>query len=372
MPELQFSRLLIAELPFTMNLPDGEYRVQVNSTVFPLRLRQEHGALSLDEGRHQLIPMTAVTPANSARVTHLRTLVELRATRSVAASEVKQADTSELIQSLARRLISERRTLLSGQELLAQAEAELLALNTSGREALTEHVSRALHSRTLFPTPTHDDFVRAANELVRHYMVEFEDQFAEEVSLHHLASSWTSGVIQVLECNDVILDSVHYAGKIPPILKRPWLKHPPERIDQFRSRLDSGMPPDPVDLLLVRARSFLERGATRSAIIEASAALESSVSRRIRAAFIANGLSVEDASKRLSDTQRFSERCKSLMKNATGTSLAAANPALWERVVKHRDNFRHKVTHDETEPSEKDAEDVIEDFAALIRIVKSI
>ena len=370
MVELIFGRLLIAELPFMLNLPEGDYPISSGGSVITLRVCQEHGALAIGGASYRLVPLSEIPPEHAERVTALRTLLQFRETRSVTPGDVAQAPERELIQAVARQLITDRLTPLAGTELLAKAEADLRALDPVARKALAESVSRRLHAAQLFPVATHQVFVSAINTLVRHYMVEFQDQFAEEVVLHHLASSWTGGVLQVLECDGDLLDSVHYAGKIPPVMKRPWLKHAAERVERLRAVLVSGATPDPIELLVVRAQSFLERGATRSAVIEASAALESAVARRLRSGLLGMGLTPEEAARRLSGTQRFSDRCKALMTEVTGRSLATADPALWQRVVKHRDNYRHKVTHDDSEPPQEAAQQAVHDFAALARIVR--
>jgi hypothetical protein len=203
-------------------------------------------------------------------------------------------------------------------------------------------------------------------------MVEFEDPFAEEVVLHHLASTWTRGVLQVLRCEDLLLDSVHYAGKIPAVMRRPWVIHPPERIGRLRTALSHGVPVDPIALLAIRAYAFLERGAARSAIIESSAALETAVARRLQAGLIARGLTEQAALARLSQTQRFSERSKLLMREVVGKSLAEVDPALWQRVLDHRENYRHKIAHDDSDPPAAAAEDAVRDFIALAKLAQQL
>jgi hypothetical protein len=371
MTTLTFTRLLIGELPFMLNLPTGAYSLPLEGDTVTLNLLQEHCAVSDGGQAYRLLPTAQVPADRIASATALRTLVQLRESFLVDPMEIQPPPDDELVGALAREQIS-RGAGLTGQELLDSARVDLTKLDAEARGFLVATVARKLHARRLFPPEKHELFISAVNTLVRHYMVEFEDPFAEEVVLHHLASMWTGGVLQVLQCDGALLDSTHYAGKIPPVMRRPWIIHPPERVERFRTALADGLPVDPIALLAARAFAFLERGATRSAVIEASAALETAVARRIGGGLLALGSSEQDASTRLSTTQRFSDRCKTLMREVTGQSLAHVDPPLWERVVKHRENYRNKVSHDDSEPPMAGAREAVQDLVALARIAQRL
>jgi hypothetical protein len=366
---LTFSRLLIAELPFMVNVPTGVYPVLIDDQLFPLEVLQEHCAMSTGPQRFALLPVTKVPTDRLGSVVELRTLIQHENVQAVASEDVPPPTDDDLISALASKKVTSG-AALTGQELLAQAAIELQGLSPGDRAPLADEVGRRLHARRLFPIETHEQFVAATNTFVRHYMVEFDDPFAEEIVLHHLASTWTRGILQALRCDGSMLESTHYAGKIPPIMRRPWVNHPTERVDRMRDALATGRPVDPILLLAIRAHALLERGATRSAVIEASAALESAVARELKGLLIASGLTEQAAAARLNQTQRFSERCKSLMREVTGRSLAEVDAGLWERVVKHRDNYRHKVTHDDSEPSRSAAAAAVNDFVALARLAR--
>ena len=373
MAGLTFGRRLLAELPFVLNVPEGEYSVAVGGDVVTLHIGHERGALGLGGSKQSIVRVCDVGVEDLPRLTLLRTLVEHREQRTVDVGEVVPATEEQLVQAIARQLITSYATTLGGPTLVAEAAANLDALGPTERAVLATRTARQHHAGKLFRVASHESFLAAINALVRHYMVELQDHFAEEVVLHHLACTWSGGVLQVLDCEGDFLDSVHYSGKIPPVMRRPWLIHPPDRIERLKASLASGAAPDPIDLLAVRAQSLLERGATRSAVIEASAALESAVARRLRAGLLARGLTEHEAATKLQNTQRrFSDRCKSLMMEVVGKSLAAVDASLWQRVVNHRDNYRHKVTHDDTEPPPQAAQEAVKDFVALARIARDL
>lgn len=76
---------------------------------------------------------------------------------------------------------------------------------------------------------------------------------------------------------------------------------------------------------------MLNRGANRSAINEASAAMDLSVSRKIRQGYRKKGMLDVDitALLRKRENQNFETRAKELLKDATGQSAAAFDAAAW-------------------------------------------
>lgn len=371
MSTITFSRLLLAELPFMVNLPSGEYVVRLESESMTLNLVQESCAIPGPNRSFHIVPVSKAPPHTRGTLTELRTLVEQREAVTCSPEELTEPDLTAIVQHLSSELVTAG-TALQGEELTSFARTQFEESPADAQAELKAWLARKLHARSIFPISQHTRFVSAVNHLVRHYMIEFGDPFAEEVVLHHLASTWTRGVMEVHQCDDVLLESFHVAGKIPPIIRRPWVLHPPARVEKFKSRLGSEADVDPVELLGARARSLLERGATRSAIVEASAGLEAAVARRLRSGLLSAGESEVDVDTTLKATQRFSDRCKSLMRKATGKSVPEVDLPLWERVVKHRDNYRHKITHDDSEPAEDVARQAVEDLVALAKLVKTL
>jgi hypothetical protein len=222
----------------------------------------------------------------------------------------------------------------------------------------------------LFPASDLNYFITSVNTFIRLYMTHFDDFFVEEVTLHHLGSTITRGILIIHKCEGQKIYNVSEVHKIPPMMRRPWYNHPKEKIESFSTKLKDGNLPDSVQLLAVRAKAFRERGAFRSAIIEASAALETAVARRIRSDFISKGKNEEEVKTILNENQRFSDRCKKIMKMSSGFSAAEIDPPLWERIVKHRDNYRHKIAHSDIEPSKTEAEEAVSDFISLAQQIR--
>jgi hypothetical protein len=156
------------------------------------------------------------------------------------------------------------------------------------------------------------------------------------------------------------------------MMRGQWFDYGQPAVAGFRAALQNGTPPDSVQLLFVRARALLERGAFRSAVIEASAALETALTRKIQQSLTVAGFSAARISAELKARERFGDRAKSLLKKATGTSAATLDGGLWQRVLQQRDHFRHGVAHSDLEPTKQNAEKAIDDFAKLARLIEQI
>lgn len=60
------------------------------------------------------------------------------------------------------------------------------------------------------------------------------------------------------------------------------------------------------------------------------------------------------------------------MHQATGKRVADLDNKIYTTVLGHRDKYRHGIAHADVEPSPKDAEQVIQDFERLRKIVEGI
>lgn len=371
---MQFQRTFMVELPFMLNIPAGEYEVSVGADKHTFAVIQDQWAIPTKaEGQlsYLFVPTSALTGLQSgATPVPLRTVVCETETTEVAAGDVISPTEDQLAEEFSQRLIRSRTTTKTGADLLDEAKEMMKALNEAELEQLTTLTSLKLTARSLFPTGASEDFLKALNTFIRIYMAHFTDFFVEEVTLHQLGSTTTQGILNVFSCDNSQFDAVSVCGKIPPIMRKPWLNHPAAKVTEFKTRLQSGADPDSLELLAVRAMGLLERGAHRSAIIEASAALETAVARRIKKDMMAAGTSEQDADDFLHQNQRFSDRAKSILKDKSGFSAPEIGNALWERIVNHRDTYRHKISHSDAEPPKAEAQAAVNDFVSLARSVR--
>jgi hypothetical protein len=375
-----FSRLIQGELPFVLNIPDGPYRVQMGDCPYDLEILQGRVAVA-DNAESMLVgTVEELRPRLGDRwdalYKHdLRTIVRHQDEVPLDREELPTPD-EEPLHIAAQQHLMRHNAVRPGDpaQLQETARRALAELNAHDRAAFVVDSSVRLAGERLFRPRDVEGFCRAVNVLVRLYMATFNDLFVEEVTERLFSGTAFHGVYVATFCNGQRLDTSRHAGRrFPFILRRPWLQHPHADVERFRARLGSDPEPDPVTLLGVRARSFVMRGGYRSAMIEASAALDLCLKRKIRSGFIAQGKSDAeiDALLNLKENRHLDQRAKKVLKDAVGTSAAELDPPLWERVVAHRGR-RGSVAHTAKEPTEAEATEAVEDLLRLVQLIDGI
>ncbi|GAA5417001.1 hypothetical protein Pryu01_02062 [Paraliobacillus ryukyuensis] len=214
-----------------------------------------------------------------------------------------------------------------------------------------------------------DLFLSGINRLIKAYSVLRDDFFVEKCTLHTLRG------IQVTQ----FVDSVQWQGfkrigKLPPIINKPWLPDiTQQKLTELKNILQNGVEVDPLKSLTIVAKNLLEKGETRSAIINISAVLEYSVERKIRTSLFSKGKTEESINKILNATKmNFKDRCNKTLKRATGKSLVIDYPTEWYTVDTFRKKYRHSIAHSVLEPTYTDTENMIKEFEKVIAIVESL
>jgi hypothetical protein len=365
------------ELPFMLNLVTGAYQVFLDGTAYDLEVLQEQVAVHLADGQFAVGAPASLNGQlglayDQAHKQSLRTVARHVTTKEIAESDLPAITDDAVLEDMQSAIIGESPMAYAGKSDDLKKEAEHRIKSMSPDE-LTAYRLRSAKLRASRKLPSPDLFLAALNTLIRLYMQRFSDFFVEEITLHQLAAqSPLMGIFVHIECDRVHLHNYGYVGKMPPIMRRPWLAHPQSQIDQFMDDLKNGVTPDSVSLLEVRARGFLERGATRSAIIEASAALDLSVTRKLRQGFAKQGKSATDMDTILKSEINFKKRVNKLMNQATSKRVADLDYTLYQTVVGHREKYRHGIAHADVEPSEQDAQLAIQDFGRLRKLVDGI
>jgi hypothetical protein len=374
---MHFVRKQMVEMPFILNLPKGNYEVTLPEGLRILRVH--HGLYAGTAGAFEYRAPLSVAekdrliksfPDGTCLSLHqLRTVIERVVTCDVMA--LVELTESDVLDEIAVMTIRERSSTSSGEKLRAEAADRFQKMSADEKEAVARTKAMKLTAKQVFREQTAEYFFHILNTLIRHYMVAVDDFFAEELALHQIASTTLGGIHETTFCDDLLVDTVRTVGKIPPIMRQPWYEHDPQKIQALKDALSSGQAPDAIALLGIRARALLERGAFRSAIVEAAAALETAVARRLLGGLIAQGRSEDDALAQLHENQRFADRCKSIFHDVVGCSLAAKDEALWSRVVIHRERLRSRIVHSDEEPSAADAQKVVEDFLSFAVLART-
>lgn len=377
---MHFNHSLLVELPYTLNVPAGNYDVSLPAGLQTLQI--VHGLYAGSDSCFENGGNIAIASKESVRsafpetkqlsLLQLRTVVNRSYERVLEPAALVSPNQGDLLDEITRNLISNRLSENAGDQLMAEAKVKLDGMDANEKAKLFQSCSLRLTARQLFPLALGDEFVQALNTFIRQYMVILQDFFVEELTLHQIASTNIGGVQITTICDGVVIDASRTVGKVPPIMRTPWFVHPSEKIELLKNNLRTQPITDAIALLGIRAKMLAERGAFRSAIIEAAAAMETSIARRLVAGLITQGHSHDGAVAHLHKTQRFSERCKTMFQSVIGKSLAAENNTLWNRVVTHRDKLRHKIVHSDEEPTEAETKKVIEDFIALAALAQTV
>ncbi|MGG2054648.1 hypothetical protein ABFY48_09620 [Lysinibacillus pakistanensis] len=147
---------------------------------------------------------------------------------------------------------------------------------------------------------------------------------------------------------------------------------PKDELNDFKNSLKNDIEIDPIKSLIIISKNLLEKGGTRSAIINISAALEYTVERKIKSKFLLKGKAEKSIEKLLNSTKmNFKERCDRTLKKATGKSLVSEYSTEWKKIDDLRKRFRHSIAHSVLEPTYKDTENLISEFENVISIVES-
>jgi hypothetical protein len=367
------------ELPFMLNLPSGNYPVGSDVSPYLLHVTQEQVAAHLEDGGFAIGSASGIKQqiGDQFKVTHwqpLRTLVAHTSRIDLAEADLPLLNEDKLHEAMQSKIIEENPMAFAGktEDLKSEATRRLSELEKDSRTAFLRVESVREYSRRL---PNAELFVANLNRLIRLYMAQFNDFFVEEVTLHQLASNTPlRGVFTLVNCDGSLVQNYGHVGKIPPMMFKTWQMYPDSKVKEFAQLLESGQQPDAIDLMAVRSRNCLEKGAFRSAIVEASAAMDLSLSSKIREGLRAKGQNDSDINEMLRkpQNQRFEARAKSILQSATGQTVPALDNTLWTEVSKHRTVIRQGVTHSDSEPDKAEAKKVVDDFLRLAQLIRTI
>lgn len=289
---------MTSELPFILNLPDRIYSVDLDGDSYDLEVLQNQYALHVDERDFAIGSLNDLRNAcgeafESGHSQALRTLLRHQWTITAKEADLPTPTDEQMRDEICAAIIDEDPLRFADNKpgLDAEVARRLDALNGHGLQQFRSRLAKNLHTRRV---PDKDRFIEAVNTLIRLYMERFNDFYVEEVAIHQLSSqSPLTGVYRTVVCDGELIHHSGIVGKTPPLMRRQWLNHPEDRITAFRRSLSQSDSPDSVSLLGMRARSFLERGAFRSAIIEASAAMDLAVGKKIREGLTLQGQAIQ-------------------------------------------------------------------------------
>ncbi|MEL3922039.1 hypothetical protein V1481_01600 [Aeromonas enteropelogenes] len=366
---MRFQYKQICELPFMLNVQSGVYEVFFENKIITLSINNDFYAASKQGSTTALIAMIGpedsvsefVATNPSFALTKLRTVVSRDTFLRSPFFPMVAEDT--IVDFLYSKLLSKQPHLEHSRD-----EAKFIFSSFSLVEQYQWAIkaSAMKFARKKFPPEQGYDFLRQVNTVIQRYCTEYNDHFAQEVSLHDVCQTTCGGIVQIIYADEQLINNATLVGKIPPIFRTSWFNHEEQSGKSFKDILKNDTPIDQVKMLLVRSRSLLEKGAYRSSIIESSAALETEVSNVIRMSLAKKGWLQSDIDSHLRKNQKFDDRAKKLLTESVGFTLAEVDNSLWSKTKMYRDELRHKIAHSDTEPTLKDAEAAVNTFDEMI------
>ncbi|EPN4503189.1 hypothetical protein ACT1UA_004098 [Citrobacter freundii] len=365
MTEMIFAVRYLVELPYVLNIPDGDYDFLYENNHLRLSVHNDYYALFKDA---YLFPQTLLIGTRDQLIPHHtndRGIIKCRTIISLAnvcechgLSEISQ---EELINSI-------RSQIRKGDNYPSEEDAEL-HLSTMSQQEIDKKIEleRIIKTaRAIFPPEKSGECIGIINHFIKQYRVAFKDQFADEISLYQVGSGFTNGVLQEHYCDGIKISAIPLVGVITPLMRQSWYDHDESLIEDFKRRLMSNGFNEHPELLLIRADNLVHKGAFRSAVIEASAGLESYILRQLIDAFHRNGINECLAKETLNKNWKFEDRCKKLFRQFFNISVPEIAPFEWQDANKNRKELRDKIAHTSHEPTEEETKAFIKSINLLI------
>lgn len=377
------------EMPFMIQLPSDEYEIKVrygktkneytiklnlSDEIYRLHLDREPGIGRYEEGKVEELQEYIV----SNNVTHY-TYAPLKSYITCCLEE-ELIITQDMINDVTEEIIIEKLmipffreaadkgNLISGKQAKKKAESYFKTLKTEEKQSLIREIiiRKNLNRLKGFVYIYH----KAINVFLKQYSHIRGDFFVEPLTMHTLEGTYVSTYI-----NDILYERIKHAGKVPTIMTHKQWMPDIESTDlkELKKRLVTFYEVSPTKELILTARNLLERGEYRSAVINASAALEVAVENKIIEKMKASGETDQKILTYLRKTKMdFPRRCDSQLQQQTGNSLVKNEPTIWSNISGHRSKFRHKIAHSSLVPEEVEAEAAVNDFEKALNWVEAL
>nr|WP_249824213.1 hypothetical protein [Escherichia coli] len=370
MTEMIFAARYLVELPYVLNIPDGDYDFLYENNHLRLTVHNDYYALFKDAS---LFPQTLLIGTREQLLPHHtneRGIMKCRTIISLA----NYWECFDLLEISHEELINSIRNQIRKEDNFPSVEDAEMLLSKMSQQDIDKKIElerKIKTAREIFPPKRSEECIGIINHFIKQYRVAFKDQFADEISLYQVGSGFTNGVLQEHYCDGIKISAIPLVGVITPLMRESWYKHDESLIDNFKKRLMSNEFNEHPELLLIRADNLVHKGAFRSAVIEASAGLESYILRKIINAFHRNGINECQTKETLNKNWKFDDRCKKLFKQLFNISVPEIAPLEWQHANKNRKELRDKIAHTSHEPTEKETKEFIKSINLFIVTIDS-
>ncbi|PQK98917.1 hypothetical protein CG435_15330 [Pantoea ananatis] len=364
---MNFTSKHIIELPYILNLKDGDYDFSFENKIIKMNI--SNNLYALIKLHNQFQYPTAIDTKEKL-TPYLSEGLSLVKARTIVSTEIS-LNVNDLEPINDEDVISAVRARLHQSETYPTEAEATLALNSLNKEEIKKIKEQVGVQKTFskfFHPPSQAYYsIEMVNHFIKQYSIYFDDFFAEEISLYQAASGLTSGVLIQYIYEGLVIRSTPFTGLITPILRSTLHTHDESKTNLFKESLLNKKKIDESSLLLIRSKNLKTKGAYRSAILEASASIENFVRIKLINAMSDTGLRDDEIEETLKKTKSFEERCKKLFKKYFSKSIPELAELEWQKVKKDRDSLRHKTAHTSYEPTQSDVENMIENITTLIK-----
>lgn len=369
--------VLLSELPFVYNIDDSYYKVCLNSENYQIYLTNKcyagtNGILG-DKAIDPYLNIADINTLNKIKgltsFIKLKTVIYWEYMNDISVDDVEVSE-QDILNYYKRKIIIDSKdfTMLQNKQYIQEIETKYTTLSDETKQILKQKTKEFIAIRNNFPDEKL--FLQIINKFTQCYMLSFKSIFVEEVTLKQLGYSVLNGVIKnAYDENNNQIDAFTHIHKIPDFIRTPWYQFSEDEKNVFSSMLLSSEI-NQIELLICRAKSLFDHGIFRSAIIEANAAMEFSVQKRIYDTMVSTGVSPEATEKYLRDHQEFKFRCNEIFLEKIGFSLMRKDNTLWQAVVENRKSIRNIVAHSNKELKETETKNAIDCFIAFAKLAQ--
>ncbi|SIO55794.1 hypothetical protein SAMN05444166_5142 [Singulisphaera sp. GP187] len=174
---LSLSRSIQGELPFSLNLPESNYVVDLDGTKYQVELLQNRVAIPVDShammmGKPDELKLQLSERWDSLYKIELRTIVRRVDTREVQIADMAELNDDHLVQAaITKILLHDPGKAGDPKQLENFAKAQLAQLDSDGYATFRNDTAIRLTADKLFPATEVQDFCKAVNVLIRSYII---------------------------------------------------------------------------------------------------------------------------------------------------------------------------------------------------------
>ncbi|MGO4548105.1 hypothetical protein AB4Z29_25290 [Paenibacillus sp. 2TAB23] len=378
---MELRATLTNELPFMLELPDGEYEIGTSSGLVKISLNSEwyylntakfaeYSGKSLFVGdKETLQEIIQRDGISNYAFSNCKSFVacSFKEEYSISSDDLERVTEDQCLEKIKSDMVRNKSEYMDTNDLHIKAIAKLVSLT---HEQLRETKEKILVADRFSHLHNVYAFYEALNSLVKHY-----SNLRGHFWVHQLDANILEGTLIQDYVNDRFYDSITFAALVPSLVPSKK-KYPDIRQDELvdlKERLKSNAEITVEDELIIVARSLWYRLEYRSAVIESSAALEIVVEKKLIEKMTTLGMSPADIDTELAKTEtNFRQRCDVFLSRYTGASFVNDNSTLWAVINQHRKDYRHKIAHSNVKPDRNKTEEIINDFQTAIQYIRSL